>query len=400
MKKVLLCLAATALFAQTPVRRAIAPPAVNGWARVVVDEDGADGIWIGDAQGRSVPFLWETDATWSALPLTLGHPVWGQDAKGRATGAFTLHPPEGFSRGDREQVKLECALQASASPWMVAVKVERRGDGGAFIALDDTPRFLYDLGPDRRATAITIPWDADDYRLTLIPTQGPAPKLLGVEASACTLPSELKADERVNLLFPPATKDEAFRNLRHADLPRPSKLVGLEVTLQPPVAPVVVHAVSLQPSQTGGDFEPRVHGSAEIWNLPALGTLRTLVPMDGPVLMRVHLDLPDGVAIQSASALIRHRRLFFPAEAGAAYFLHSGALEKKAPGSLAALPASSRAFYEGKPLALGPAEPDPQALQAAPDAAAKVRRWLPWGAGVLVVLLGFWGLRLFKGPQD
>ena len=399
MKRVLLCLAATALFAQTPVRHAIAPSTANGWARVVVDDDGADGIWIGDAQGRSVPFLWESDATWSTLPLTLLHPIWGKDAQGRSTGAFTLHPPEGFSRGDREQVKLECSLQASTSPWMVGVKVERRGNGGAFIALDDAPRFLYDLGPDRRATSITIPWDGDDYRLTLIPTQGATPKLLGVEASACTLPSELKADERMALVFQPAMKGDGFKDLDHADLGATHQLIALEVVLRPPTAPVAVSAVSIYPDRDGAIHEPVYLGASELWNLPALSTQHSRIAVDRATRF-VHLNLPSGVQLESATALIRHRRLFFPAEAGAAYFLHGGGLENKAPGSLAALPASSRAFYAGKPLALGPAEPDPQAVQAAPDAAAKVRRWLPWGAGVLVVLLGFWGLRLFKGPQD
>lgn len=400
MKKVLLCLAALALSAQSPTRRALAPAATNGWARVVVEDDGASGIWIGDAEGRSVPFLWEADAKWSTLPLTVVHPIWGKDAKGHPTGAFSLKAPEGFSRGDREQVKLEFSLQASASPWMVAVRVERRGDGASFIALDDTPRFLYDLGPDRRATSLTIPWDADDYRITLIPAQGTTPKLMGVDASACTLPSQLQADERVNLVFHPATKGDGFKKMSHADLARPSHLISLEVTLQPPVAPVVIRAVSLQPGQSGGDYEPHTLGSTELWNLPALGTLNTHLPMNDSDLMRVHLDLPDGVAIQSAIALIRHRRLFFPAEAGKIYFLHENGLENKAPGSLGELPASSRAFYANAPLTLGAAEPDPQAILPTPDAAAKVRRWLPWSAGLLVVLLGFWGLRLFKGPQD
>ncbi len=401
MKKLLLCLAATALCAQAPVRRAIAPAPSNGWARVVVDDDGAEGIWIGDAEGRSVPFLWEGDAHWSSIPLSVAHPIWGKDAKGNPTGVFTLQAPSGFARGDREQVKLDFALQASATPWACRVEVARRGDGGAFVAMDDdAPRFLYDLGPDRRATSITIPWDADEWRVTLQPVQGAAPKLLGVSASACTLPSELKADERVDLVFHAATKNDGFMGMSRADLARPSKLIALEVTLRPPAAPVVVRAVSLRLDPSGTSYEPRSLGSAELWNLPALGTLNTRIPVESPTVMRVHLDLPDGAAIQSAAALIRHRRLFFPAEAGKAYFLHEGGLAKTAPGSLGELPASSRAFYAGAPLALGPAGADPQALRAAPDPAAKLRRWLPWGAGLLVLLLGFWGFRLFKTPQD
>lgn len=399
MKKALLCLAALALSAQSPTRRALAPAASSGWARVIVEDDGAEGIWIGDAEGRSVPFLWEADAKWSTLPLTVIHPIWGKDAKGHPTGAFSLKAPEGFSRGDREQVKLEFSLQASASPWMVAVKVERRGDGGTFIALDDTPRFLYDLGPDRRATSLTIPWDADDYRITLVPAQGTTPKLMGVDASACTLASELKADEQMALVFQPAVKGDGFKDFDHADLGAPRHLIGLEVVLRPPAAPVSISARSLYPDRDGAIHEPFYLGESELWNLPALGTRHTRIAVDRATQF-VHLDLPTGVQLESATALIRHRRLFFPAEAGTPYFLHENGLENKAPGSLGELPASSRAFYANAPLALGAVEPDPQAVLPTPDAAAKVRRWLPWGAGLLVLLLGFWGLRLFNGPQD
>lgn len=399
MKKVLLCLAALALSAQSPTRRALAPAATNGWARVVVEDDGASGIWIGDAEGRSVPFLWETDAKWSALPLTVVHPIWGKDAKGNPTGAFTLHAPDGFSRGDREQVSLDLSLQAASSPWACEVKVERRGDGGAFIALDDAPRFLYDLGPDRRATSITIPWDADDYRVTLQPVQGAAPKLLGVSASACTLASALTADERMKLVFQPAVKGDGFKDFDHADLGATRQLIGLEVVLRPPTAPVSISAISIYPDRNGAIHEPVGLGASELWNLPALGTRQTRIAVDRATQF-IHLDLPSGVQIESATALIRHRRLFFPAEAGKTYFLHENGLENKAPGSLGELPASSRTFYANAPLTLGAAEGDPQAVLPTPDAAAKLRRWLPWGAGLLILLLGFWGLRLFKGPQD
>lgn len=400
MKAAAWFLLASLLPAQQPTRRAITPSPSSGWARVVVDDDGAEGIWIGDADGRSVPFLWEADAHWSAVPLGVAHPIWGKDAKDQATGAFTLQAPNGFTRGDREQVKLDFDLQAAATPWACRVEIARRGDGGAFVAMDDAPRFLYDLGADRRATSITIPWDADDWRVTLIPVQGEAPKLTGVSASACTLPAELKADERLDLVFHPAVKGDGFKDMAHADLGRPRRLVGLEVTLQPPVAPVVVSADSIHPDRNGAIYEPYSLGSGELWNLPALGTVSTHISIDGPEVEHIHLGLPDGVAVQSATALIRHRRLFFPAEAGKAYFLHEGGLAKVAPGSLGELPASSRAFYEGKPLALGAAEPDGQAVVAAADPAARLRRWLPWGVGTLVLLLGLWGFRLLKAPQD
>ena len=398
MKAALFLLITALLPAQQPVRRALAPSPASGWARVIVDDDGAEGVWIGDAEGRSVPFLWETDAHWSTIPLTVAHPVWGKDAKGNPTGAFTLGAPNGFTRGDREQVRFDFSLQASETPWACRVELARRGDGGAFVAVDDAPRFLYDLGPDRRATSITLPWDADDWRVSLTPVQGAAPKLTGVAASACTLPSELKRDRRLDLTFgPTAARNGELET--DAALPGLCRLVALEVTLQPPVAPVHVSVSSLHTAPDGRGEEGAYLGGAELWNLPALSTLQTRLPAEGAA-YKLRLQMPDGVALTSAAALIRHRRLFFPAEAGKAYFLHSGGLAKVAPGSLGELPASSRAFYAGEPLALGAAEADQQALTATPDPVAKLRRWLPWGVGALVLLLGLWGLRLFKAPQD
>lgn len=399
MKPAALLLLATLLPAQQPLRRAVAPSAANGWARVVVDDDGAGGVWIGDADGRSVPFLWESDARWSSFPLAAAHPVWGKDGKGRPTGAFTLQPPQGFARGDREQVKLEFTLQTAEAPWACRVEVARRGDGGTFVAMDDAPRFLYDLGAERRATSITIPWDADDWRVTLIPVQGAAPKLMGVAASACTLPSELSADERLDLVFQSPSKASGFPDTTFADLGRTRRLTALEVTLRPPVAPVVATVDAVSPSSGGTEPGPRFLGSGELWNLPALDTRSVRVPLEGEA-RYLHLGLPDGVAVQSATALIRHRRLFFPAEAGKVYFLHDGGLAKAAPGSLGALPASSRAFYAGAPLTLSAAEADPQAVLPAPDPAARLRSGLPWAVGILVLLLGFWGFRLLKAPQD
>lgn len=405
MKPAALFLLASLLPAQQPVRRAITPSATSGWARIVVDDDGAEGLWIGDAEGRSVPFLRETDAHWSALPLTVAHPLWGKDAKGQSTGAFTLQPPEGFTRGDREQVKLDFDLQAAATPWACRVEVARRGDGGAFVAMDDAPRFLYDLGPDRRATSITLPWDADDLRVTLVPVQGGAPKLLGVAASACTLPSELKADERRPIPVPTG-KDRGQAGESawwHLTFSGPARVTALQIHLRPPVAPVEVSVLASTPSPVplaGGIEAERQIGSASLWNLPALGTESSTVPLDGSSAQGLRLLAPSNVEVEGITALIRHRRLFFPAEPGKAYFLHSGGLAKVAPGSLGDLPASSRAFYGGKPLPLGAAEADGQAVVAAADPAARLRRWLPWGVGALVLLLGLWGFRLLKAPQD
>ena len=396
LRLAILLLAPLLLGAQTPQRRSIAPAAASGWARVVVDDDGAEGLWISDAQGRSVPFLRESEVRWSELPLTVAHPVWGRDGKGRPTGAFTLEAPEGFRAGDREQVRLAFDL-AGPGPWVCRVELARRGDGGDFITLEGAPRFLYDLGPGRRADELTVPWDGSDWRVTLVPVQGAAPKLRSVSASACTLPSDLAPDGSLPLAFAAPVKGDGFEGHPHADLGALRHLTAVDLVLEAPVAPVPVSLEAVEPV-AGATPQARYLGAAELWNLPALDTRRTRIGLDADARI-LRLDLPAGVVLQSATATFRHRRLFFPAEAGKAYVLHSGGVPKAAPGSLQALPASSRAFYAGAPLALGAPEADPDAQAVAADPGAGLRRWLPWGVGALVLLLGAWGASLLRKPQ-
>lgn len=400
MRFAALALAPLLLAAQAPHRQSIAPAPASGWSRIVVDDDGADGLWISDAQGRSVPFLRESEVRWSELPLAVLHPLWGRDGQGRPTGAFTLRAPEGFRAGDREQARLAFDL-SGAGPWVCRVELARRGDGGAFVTLDDAPRYLYDLGPDRRADALTVPWDGNDWRVTLVPVQGAAPKLLGLSASACTLPSDLAPDGSLPLAFVPAVKGDGFDGHPHADLGALRRLASVDLVLAPPAAPVPVGLEAVEPVP-GSAPQVRILGSAELWNLPALDTRRTRIAVDGEARL-LRLDLPAGVVLQSATASYRHRRLFFPAEAGQAYVLHSGGVPQAAPGSLQALPASSRAFYAGASLALGAPETDPgaqtRAQALAADPGARLRRWLPWGVGALVLLLGAWGASLLRKPQ-
>ena len=395
MKLAALFFLAASLAAQQPTRRALAPSASNGWARVVVDDDGADGIWIGDAEGRSVPFLWETDAEWSDIPLQTIHTVLGKDINGHPTAAFTLHAPEGFSRGDRQQVFLQFDLQFPYTPWICRVEVARRGDGGSFVTLEDEPRFLYYLSPDRIDTAITIPWDSEDFRVVLLPIQGDVPKFIGIDAQASTWHTTQKVDEILNLQV---QRNKTTIPTYSLTLPGVHNLTALELNLRPPMAPVHAQAWIDYPDSDSRSMKPSYGSAAELWNLPALNSQSNHITFDGAA-DRLLLALPDGVEVTSATALIHHRRLFFPAEAGKAYFLHAGGLANPAPGSLGELPASSRAFYTGTGLSLGATEADPQAVVAAPDPTARLRRVLPWGVGLVILLLGFWGLRLLRKPD-
>jgi hypothetical protein len=108
------------------------------------------------------------------------------------------------------------------------------------------------------------------------------------------------------------------------------------------------------------------------------------------------LSLPEGARLDSLKLLIRHEVLLFPAEAGKTYFLHVGGRIKQAPGSLAALPDSSRAVYAQEPLRLGPSEADPHGLPLLIEGAERTRPWLVWVAGLAVLILGYSAWRLLK----
>jgi hypothetical protein len=112
---------------------------------------------------------------------------------------------------------------------------------------------------------------------------------------------------------------------------------------------------------------------------------------------RLELTLPEGARLDDLKLLIRREVLLFPAEAGKAYFLHTGGRVKQAPGSLGALPESSRAVYAREPLRLGPAEADPHGLPILIQGAERTRPWLAWVAGLAVLILGFFAWKLLKG---
>lgn len=368
-------------------RRPLAAPAQSGWARVRLDgraQLGADSLWISDANGQSVPFLRERDDLWAPAPLETSKLIVGRDEAGHPSADFELKLPEGWQLREREQLRLDLELSGEG-PWVCRVDLARKLEGGAFVLLDTgSPLFAYDLGSGRRSAELTVPWDALRYRISLIPTQGAAPKLTGLRVTACTRPGAMKEDALVPLQL---VQDHGLR----LKLPAAERVVGLDVVLQAPVAPVYA-TVSLPPKgeETVG------LGSGLLWNLPALQSRSTRIALEPTVAEELRLELPAGVTALSAQALVRREVLLFPAEAGQAYSLHEGGLVKAAPGSLEALP-TSRAAYGREPLALGAAEPDPQGQPHVVSGGERTRPWLPWAVGAAVALLALAALKLLKG---
>jgi len=388
----LLCLACAREDTAALHRRPIPPAAASGWARLPLDA-GAQrqmkGAWIGDAAGRSVPFLEAREGMWESRTLPLEHLLTGRDAEGRPTVEFSLKLPEGWQVGERETLKLDFDLDGRA-PWVAQVKAERQRDGGTFIAYDPTaPLHLYDLSPSGSRRTLDLPWDGHRYRLTLVASQGEAPRIRGLSARAETRPEALETELALDGAFAPEPGRPRTWRLT---LPDTERVVGVELVLAPPAAP-------LAPEIRVGD-QPEMERAWVcgdlVWNLPALGTRSSRIAF-APVLAKtISLTLPDGATPQSLRALVRRQTLILPVEAGQAYALHLGGEAKPAPGNLGALP-SLRTLASIAPLALGPSEPDPQGVPHRIGADERARPWMPWVAGIAVLALAAVAWKLLKG---
>jgi len=377
--------------AATLRRRPIPASPASGWARLPLDAEAQrqlDGVWIGDGAGRSVPFLQAREGLWEARTLPLEHLLTGRDAEGRPTAEFSLRLPEGWQVGERETLRLDLDLDGRA-PWVAQVKAERRQEGGDFIVCDPgSPLHLYDLSPAGSRHTLDLPWDGQRYRLTLMTSQGEAPRIRGLSVRAESRPEALEAELAVEgTLAPEPGQPRTWR----LTLPDTERIVGLDLVLAPPAAP-------LRPEIRLGEGTGADRGWAcgdLVWNLPALGTRASRLALAPALAKTLTLSLPEGATPQQVRVLVRRQTLLVPVEAGQIYALHLGGQAKPAPGSLGALP-SLRALASTTPLALGPAEPDPQGLPRRIGADERARPWMPWVAGLALLVLGYAAWRLLR----
>jgi len=331
---------------------------------------------------------WAPDRSGLPRPLACSQLLLGRDGQGRPTAEFTLKGPEGWP-GARERLQLQFQCKAAA-PWAARVEIQRRLPGSGYLTLEqEPPAVLYDFGPSGRRLDLDIRWEAPGYRITLDPVQG-APQLLGVAVQASPAPAATQDSLR---LEPRREALGADGRRWRLHLAAPDRVVGLEVDLEPPVAPC---APRVGLPGTGAAEGPALAATGLLWNLPALGAVATQVSLAPVVTGALDLGLPEGVRLAGVKVLVRREVLLFPAEAGRAYFLHAGGRVKAAPGSLEALPGSPEAFLDLAPLALGPPGPDPQGLGLLETAEDRSRVWLPWAAGLAVLVLGLAALRIFR----
>lgn len=382
---------APALAAQALQRRPLSPPTRSGWASLTLDADATPArgtLWISDADGRPVPHL-EVQAGAHLTPATRpGGLRLGRDAAGHPTAAFTVPPgPEG------PVLRLE--VEAVDRPWIARLRLERPGPGGPWITWDPKPRpHAWDLGAEVAELRVPLPAEPGPWRLTLLPVVGRPPRLTGLAFEARRTAWSLATEARQAVAF----RAEAPGRW-HLDIPPGEDLRRLEVQLRAPTAPVRPQLLRPQPPVDGKAQEPRLlpaHGA--LWALPALdseGTTLTLdTPEDGPLL----LQLPEGAEPVAVQAVYARATLAFPAEAGRAYYLHTGGAVRRAPGSLASL-ASGFDPARAEALRLGAPEADPHGL--APSAKPRTvwdriaKAW-PWLIGALMGALVLAGIRLMK----
>lgn len=375
-------------------RRPLSPAPSSGWARLPLDADAqrqVQGAWIGDATGRSIPFLEAREGLWESRTLPMENLLTGKDEEGRPTVEFSLRLPEGWRVGEREHLRFDLELDGRA-PWVAQVQAERQREGGGFITYEPpSPLHLYDLATSGSRRSLDLPWDGERYRLTLLASQGEAPRIRGLTARAETRPEALETELAMDgVLRPEPGRPRAWR----LTLPDSQRVVGLDLLLTPPVAP-------LRPEiriGEGPEAETGWSSSDLVWNLPALNTRSSRIAF-APVLAKtLTFTLPEGATPQRVRLLVRRQTLIFPAEAGQAYALHLGGEAKPAPGSLGALPAL-RALTRTAPLSLGAAEPDDQGIPHREGADQRARPWMPWIAGLALLVLGGAAWRLFRQSQ-
>ena len=227
--------------------------------------------------------------------------------------------------------------------------------------------------------------------------RGKAPKIAGVTVTASTRPEELQADETAAPRVEKAST--AGREAWTLRLDAPQRIVGADVLLKPPVAPVQPVFEGLPPEK------PSAQAAGPSW-ISSQGLVWKPAGPGHPGDPRGrgaggHRPAAPEPARRGAA---RHRQAAGPParccssrprRAGPTTCTPAGRV-KQAPGSLSALPESSRAVYARKPLQLGAGESDPHGLPILIQGAERTRPWLAWVAGLAVAVLGFFAWRLLK----
>lgn len=377
------------------IRRPIENPSAvqdQGWLRVRLDAQAQrqrDQLWLGDAQGRSTPFVFEREDLWQTQTLELDQILAGKDEQGRPSYEFSVKVPEGWRMGDRRHLELEVELQASTN-YVARAIVHRRLEDGAWLE-SDRDYHLYDLGSAGHQQKIVVPWDGERYRLVIQPRQGSVQSVENLKVRAKTVLTALGSTEIAKLSPKPDPKLEDHWRI---ELDGSYRVVALDVELVPPVAPVAAQIEVETERGRSPAFERRAHANL-LWNLPALESSATRINIRPTMTDTLRIRLPSGATIESVRVHASNEALIFPAEAGQNYFVHLGGQAQRAPGDLRNLP-SSRVLHTANALELGPAQPDPHGIAIEASPSERTRPWLAWIVAAVVAGLGYVAWRLLK----
>ncbi len=404
-----------ALWAQEatqPFRRPLSPPVFGGWTQVRLDDDAqlhAETAWIGDSEGRSVPFLRESEVAAKDVALIVRDFAAGRDDAGHTVVEFALARPDGLPVAQRESSRLVAPnafgiILDTRKEMTIALDVDATGSWAADVqvafdqfgqgwANETELRQIYDFSASERRLELKVRRIAPKWRLRLTALRGEIRGVRAVTVRAGGLPSRL--DER----------SSSLGVARHADhwtltLPNgPRRVLAVQLRLKGTVAPVRAELWRLEDEPRRAEERAIWAGSGLVWEMPGLNSRAGEVRLSTPVLAeRFRLKLPEGVEVVSAEVVTAGESLWFVAQKGELYYLHLAGQKQVAPGDLAAMPAALDGALPDY-LGIGKPEADPFGKPLRADISAVVRRWLPWAVAVAVAVLAGVALRMMRIGQ-
>lgn len=393
-----------------PHRRMLTRAMQDGWAQVQLDAPAqleADFLWIGDGEGRPVPFLREGEVPPQEAALAVRQMTSGKDDDGAWVVEFELARVDGrplplpkqesdewvstrpleIRLDVRRRVRMTVDVQAEGA-WAAEVEAsfDRFGQGWSRAA--ETWQ-VYDFGPGGRRIDFEVPRLAAKWRLRLQPLRGEIRGVRTVTAAVCGLTAPFGSWRSALGL----TKDKEKEGRWVLTLPDGAQRVhAVHLALRGTVAPV-----RAQIERHADEQSPKAAvevGAAQVWEMAGLKSRQGEVRLVRPVVAeQLALILPEGVEPVSAEAEIGGESLWFVAQKGEEYFLHLGGERRVAPGNLAALPGVLEARLP-ELLGLGAVQDDPHGGPRKVDPADVAKRWLPWLVAMAVAVLAGVALRI------
>lgn len=399
--------------AQKPYRRPLSPVILGGWTQVQLDAEAqreAESFWIGDGEGRPVPFLRESEAKSKDVALIVRDLVTGRDDAGNLIAEFRLARPDGRPVEQRESmrvvapgvlgVKLDTrkqmviALEVDASgPWAADVEVafDQFGQGWTNEA---EARQIYDFGPGERRLEFKVRRIAPKWRVRLKSLRGEIRGVQAVQVRAEGLPGPLSSRRSA---LGVATHQDGWTLM----LPNGAQRVhAVHLQLRGTVAPVRAELFRLDDAAVQKDERATWVASGQVWEMPGLDSRAGEIRLATPVVAeRFRLKLPAGVEVAAAEADIAGESLWFVAEKDVAYFLHFAGEKQTAPGNLGALPPPLDGALPDY-LVIGQPQEDPFGKPLREDISVVLKRWLPWIVALAVAVLTGVALRLLSSSRN